>query len=585
VSLTLEGGGKYKVHGEAGFEMLGMIKAGGKLQESVGIYAEFDLDQAGLQYILMKGTLTPGIPIGQTGLALTGLQGSFDFSTLKVQVTGTIESELEVPPLGALISGEPSLWVQFAEPVGIGVEGSLKVLIFDAANAALSITEDRGLEGSVHINYIPYAIQGDASLHVWRAGGKFHFTGSAGVTLGFNKGALGTYWGIDLPPFDATFGNIAAQFGEFCGNQACDSTVYGFKGAVDLTIRVHIPFDGNINKNLFSYAFFIDTNGHLDYGSSLDRYRLIDQSAYVAEALARGLMLDTTHIITYNVTSTDLGLMGMSWQSGSPSLTLIDPEGITVTTDTAYPNMGYTTTVTSTVYLIDNPKVGTWQAVISNVTGSEQYSFGALGRNQPPTITAQSVVTTGPNLFTLQWTGQDTDSGTNVALYYNARDSDAAGTLITQGLNLSGSYLWDASQVKTGDYYLYARIDDRKNAPIVQYFTQTVSVNNTLPPIAPTGVQVSPTPGWLNLNVCWNRAPEADVVGYHVYYGRDVGIYDLGLYDAANSDCYRLPLPAWLNTGYVAVSAYDNSGNESQLSELQFTIDRRYHIYLPAIRR
>ena len=69
VSLTLEGGGKYKVHGAAGFEMLGMIKAGGKLQESVGIYAEFDLDQAGLQYILMKGTLTPGIPIGQTGLA------------------------------------------------------------------------------------------------------------------------------------------------------------------------------------------------------------------------------------------------------------------------------------------------------------------------------------------------------------------------------------------------------------------------------------------------------------------------------------------------------------------------------------
>ncbi len=47
VSLTLEGGGKYKVHGAAGFEMLGMIKAGGKLQESVGIYAEFDLDQDG----------------------------------------------------------------------------------------------------------------------------------------------------------------------------------------------------------------------------------------------------------------------------------------------------------------------------------------------------------------------------------------------------------------------------------------------------------------------------------------------------------------------------------------------------------
>jgi hypothetical protein len=237
------------------------------------------------------------------------------------------------------------------------------------------------------------------------------------------------------------------------------------------------------------------------------------------------------------------------------------------------------------VYLIDNPKIGTWQAVIDNVTGSEQYSFGALGRNLPPTITVQSVVTTGVNLFTLHWISQDADPGANVALYYNATDSNAAGTLITQGLGLSGSYLWDASQIKTGDYHLYARSDDRKNAPIIRYFTQTVSVNNTIAPAAPTGLQASPTLKWLNLDVCWNRAPEADVVGYHIYYGRDSGIYDLGLYDAANSDCYRLPLPAWLNTGYVAVSAYDNSGNESALTELPFTIDRRYYIYLPLTRR
>ncbi len=172
-----------------------------------------------------------------------------------------------------------------------------------------------------------------------------------------------------------------------------------------------------------------------------------------------------------------------------------------------------------------------------------------------------------------------------MALYYNATDSNTAGTLITQGLSLSGSYLWDASQIKTGDYYLYARSDDRKNAPIVRYFTQTVSVNNTIAPAAPASVQASSTPKWQNLDVCWTRAPEADVVGYHVYYGRDSGVYDLGLYDAANSDCYRLPLPAWLNTGYVAISAYDNSGNESALTEVPFTIDRRYFVYLPIIRR
>ncbi len=43
----------------------------------------------------------------------------------------------------------------------------MQALIFDAAKASLVLSQASGLTGSVHINYILYALRGDASLHVW----------------------------------------------------------------------------------------------------------------------------------------------------------------------------------------------------------------------------------------------------------------------------------------------------------------------------------------------------------------------------------------------------------------------------------
>jgi len=588
VTLSLEAGGKYCIHGKAGFSLPNIASTGKPGQYySGGLYAEFELDQTGLRYVLMGGTIEPGIPIGNSGMALTGLEGEVTLRPeVRVQITGTIESELEVPPLGPVVSGEPSVWVKLSSPYEVGISGSVQVLIFDAADASLVLSQSRGLYGEVHITYPPYALNGDASLHVWRSGGEFHFTGSATVTLGFEKGALGTYWGIDLPPSDLTFGNVGAEFGEFCHNSSCSSTIYGFKGAVDITIHVNYLF-GSRDVTLAQYAFFLDVDGNLDHGSSLDQYRLIDQATMLAQTRALGLEPASTDVITYEVSNTDLIMVGMDWQSGSPELTLVDPEGVTVTTDTDYPGMGYTNTVTSTVYLIENPKTGIWQAHIGNLTGSEDYSFGALGRNLPPTVTVQSVAPAGENLYTIHWMADDADPEATLALYYDTDDSGADGRLIAQGLDpAAGSYVWDASQVQTGDYYVYARIDDLKNMPVVSYFTATVSVVNTQPPAAPTGVKATASPPWRNITVCWDRNTEADVVGYNVYYGRQSGTYDLGLYDATNVTCFDLPLPPWMNVGYVAVTAYDNSGNESPLSEeVQVTVERVYKVYLPLVLR
>lgn len=338
---------------------------------------------------------------------------------------------------------------------------------------------------------------------------------------------------------------------------------------------------------LAEYAFFMDVEGDLDYGSSLDTYRLVDQAAMLAQARALGLAPDSTDVITYEVSNTDLIIVGVEWQSGSPELTLSDPDGTVITTSTVYSGMYYTNTASSTVYFITDPKRGVWQATIESLTGGEDYLFQALGRNLPPAVTLESITAAGADGYTIEWTAQDADPEATLALYYDTDDSGSDGTLVAQGLDPSaGSYTWNTSQVQTGDYYIYARMDDLKNMPVSAYATETVSVLNSEPPSVPGGVWATVQPPWTEITVCWDRNPEGDVVGYNVYYGRVSGTYDLGLYDATNLTCLDLPLAPWMDVGYVAITAYDNSGNESPLSdEVEVVVERVYPVYLPLTMR
>jgi len=611
-TLSLDAEGNYYIQGRADFSVPNISSKGdANTTYSGSFYAEFELNRDGLTYVLLGGEIDPGIPIGQTGFVLTTLEGRVDLQPLvRVQITGTLQTSIEVPPLGPLVSGEPTIWVQLEEPYEIGISGSVKVLIFDAAQASLVLSQSSGMTGTAHINYLPYAMEGDASLHIWRASGEFHFTGSATVTLGFHKGALGSYWGIDLPPTDLTFAELSTKFGEFCSSGGCTSTVYGFKGAVDLSIdatcpRIGIPPWQDCSFDLFSYAFFIDLDGNLDYGSSLDQYQLVDQAALVAANPAYGPdtrgLLASTHSTSFDIEPTDLAMVGIEWTSGKPTLELFDPKGERIATDTVYAGLGFTSSETSFVYLIQNPPAGRWTAVISNLSGNENYTFRALGRNQPPQIvlTDLSAGLTGaqnglqsvlPTSYIIQWKAVESDPGARLALYYDSDDHGTDGTLIAGDLDPQlGSYTWDVSQVKSGDYYIYATIDDLKNLPITSYFTETVTVLNTQPPGAPSGLQVQLASLRHSIQACWTLNPEPDVIGYRVYFGTQSGVYDLGSFNAANLGCYRLAVPDGLAKGYIAVSAYDNSGNTGPLSPEQSIVipvqPTGHLLFLPLVKR
>ncbi|HOM28226.1 MAG TPA: fibronectin type III domain-containing protein [Deltaproteobacteria bacterium] len=68
-----------------------------------------------------------------------------------------------------------------------------------------------------------------------------------------------------------------------------------------------------------------------------------------------------------------------------------------------------------------------------------------------------------------------------------------------------------------------------------------------------------------SLLVTWNRNPETDIAGYRVYYGTRSGAFD-HVAKAGNATSHTIQNVATGVTYYVAVSAYDTSGNESPRS-------------------
>ncbi|HEY66327.1 MAG TPA: hypothetical protein G4O02_17390 [Caldilineae bacterium] len=558
-TLTLRADGKFMIEGEAGFTLPNFSSKG--KQGEMGITVKLKLDQDGLYYVCLGGSVDPGIPIGQAGFVLTGMEGCVTLEPLTVQVTGTLESVLQAPGVGPAVSGEPSLHMKLEKPYEIGVSGALELLSFEAAQAALILSQHRGLEGSVQISAYEGAIDGTATLHVWKGNGdKYHFTGSALVNVGLDKGELGSYFKVDVPPMDMNFGNVGAEFGEFCADTSCIGHEYGIKASVQVTIPLFLR-----NVTL-SRAFFVGADGSLSYGDDLDEYQLVEQTAYLAQAKAQGLKLTSINAFTVSVPATDLAIFGLEWEQGSPDFSLLDPLGQEVRADpgSVYPDMGYTTTVGSTVFFVENPVPGIWEARIGNVTGNEHYTFGALGANQAPAVEVTQPQPAGDDGYTLLWTASDADDEATVALYYDVNDSGSDGTLIAAGLSEdTTSYVWDTSEVPTGDYYVYVRVDDLKHPPGVAYSAAPVHVENTVPPSPPRGVELTPDVG--ALEVRWVVNPEADVVGYKVHYGTVSRQYD-HVVDATNLTELRIPGLLPVRVYYLAVTAYDSSGNESDYS-------------------
>jgi hypothetical protein len=479
-------------------------------------------------------------------------------------------------------------------------------------------------------------LSGTARAHLWQGQGwqkryswlpdndDVHIAAQIAATLSIKKGAVASWWFIDIPPSTISVG-VEVAFGEFCTNKECTDYEWGIKGKVKIVgydVGVYYGFD-------HGFDFILGNDDHV----LIDQYNGAVASPIALSGLDAGVGLNVrpaptqvgasaTIPITVSAQAENL-LFGLGWQAGAPELRLVTPDGTTITTDNAAAYGARVERGAQSV-LIGVPQAvpGRWRVVIDGLSadGVEHYKFlffanrGAPGSPDTPLrFTAPvSVSEAATGSYTLRWHVPSDASPQSTISLFSRRTVTITETTQLQALPIvrnlpfiAGAYTWDTAHLASGEYAIYAIIDDginefplgaisdpddtcraaRGELPPARAFdpqrfpgtaiftaTGTIAIDDVTPPAAPTGFALAGGDSFVLAR--WNLGSEPDITGYLVEWGAlDAPFTALGSERLIATDDPRLrivSLPPIDGDRYgVRVAALDASGNLGPFTALR----------------
>ncbi len=214
---------------------------------------------------------------------------------------------------------------------------------------------------------------------------------------------------------------------------------------------------------------------------------------------------------------------------------------------------------------VRTPAQGPWEVQVSE-------SAKTIGRYEVEIVTPNTQPTAQLNVqdlrngsYQVSWSSQDAENdAARVSLYYDTDDSHEDGFFIAENLPASGTYTWTPANVQSGQYHLYAKVEDGKSLPTFAYTAEPVEVNHPSAPAVPTNVVVAA--GDAECYVTWTEVADADILGYRVYFTDDAAS---GYREVSSVGVQSFAWLTELKSGRpyrVAVAAVDQDGNQSQLS-------------------
>lgn len=245
------------------------------------LFAPDAFDSFRLDAVRAGATCDPGLPIGQTGLFLTGLSGEITLipGNERVDVTVTIEAGKSLPVVGPILSMEGSMGFQ-PRPFQLDLGIALSMLSIEIARADASITTT---SFRTTVRFEAFFYNGTATINAFTRNGRATFTGSGRVAIEVKKGSIveagECFLGIficppAIPPFDTgELAAVGADVGEFTNGK------FGFKGFVRILGLTH--------------GFYIDEAGDFSF-SNVDNFKLVSPPLVAAAraawqaALAKG---------------------------------------------------------------------------------------------------------------------------------------------------------------------------------------------------------------------------------------------------------------------------------------------------------
>lgn len=598
----------YEFFGKATFSIPGLEGSGTRrISADVTIKTEVSgaLKELG---VILTFSATPGIPIGSTGAELTTISGSFSLkqgtATFGVGITVGSTARLANIPLISL-NGNANLQLN---PFKLSLTSSLKVLIFEVANASIQIGHQAGFNGGtgvkVNFNITAAVINGSVNFRIGKVSGDVRIAGSASLRLGFVK----NQFGLGLPPSDAILSSVSFQLGRFRNEDTNDETV-GMKGAV---------------KIVFNFTVFLDLrkritqSGFIRFGGNAKDYELIDE-VQVQQRAAAGLSGYTVRNLTPNemarlglpqtqatvqqvtapvvFTDTAASYIGIHYGTGDPSISLTLPHGNVLTesnvngiTQTFLRDLSPVITKGNDLaFIFAAAEPGTYTLTVENAPVT--YTIVSYQINNVPELRDVAAVRNGDDVV-ISWDASDSDNpDAKVTVGYSriltATDGVVTATddlelgntyVITEGLPLStGQYSWSLREVPTGEYKVVVTVNDEANAPVVAAAPLVISVVDTRPPAVPAGLSAIPQAG--QLRVTWTPNAERDLAGYEIGFGvindssqftysRTIGAKEVAVLTATGLIDAQLWGIEDDQTVFYGVRAYDLSGNYSDWSPL-----------------
>ncbi len=363
----------------------------------------------------------PPIPLGGTGFNLTRVQGSFDLnngtSTITLGVTAASQFGIPLGALGTLpiATSDGNITAQF-NPFMFSGNVSLKVLIFQVANASINIGAGQGFDGgqgmntSVNVNAV--VVKGNFRARVGKgvAGdpNKRRFAASADFELGISK----NQFGAGLPPINLGGIKIGLGGGVFRDNNFSPAReTIGIKGTYDgiiLNFGVFIDLQAEIGaggffkvRNLEKYVIIpaavvraAAARGELGYSSRLLSAEEVQALGLVVAADADGVLRVLQDVIPIQLAETTSLVAGITYPSGNPSLRLRLPDGTELTPETVNgTTTGFLTdtdaTGTNAYFVVRGAAPGQYQLLIDNAPAD--YEDVSYTLNEAPTVNITGV--------------------------------------------------------------------------------------------------------------------------------------------------------------------------------------------------
>jgi uncharacterized protein (TIGR02145 family) len=201
----------------------------------------------------------------------------------------------------------------------------------------------------------------------------------------------------------------------------------------------------------------------------------------------------------------------------NPSLfyfSLQNPNGQIFDTTNAYFEQDSVTK--QSIMVINEPMKGNW-FYLTDYEGNDTVYLEAI--DQEPTMLALEPQSrrTRSNFISLNFS--DYADTLKVEVYFDSDDKGFNGTLIdifSVVNNGNLDFIWHNDDLANGEYFIYSRVDDGKNKPVLQYAPGSIWVENDPDieiPQAFSAVQVDTT-----VVTTWNKAELENTIGTVVYY-------------------------------------------------------------------